>query len=132
MFFFSVPGDFLPASQPHRDRSGSCRYRNARAGLFGRRVSSEFASLTPRPRKEAVDAQAKTGRKMTSCADQRGEVLLVRGQWPEFLQVHPGNDRTEFVVCNFVEKPKTQCLNDLFVNFASFSHHPELVPDIGA
>ncbi|GFW18873.1 transposable element Tc1 transposase [Trichonephila clavipes] len=103
----SVPEE-LPSTSNHRDRWELLQ--NIKRG-FWKKWSSEFISSL-QPRKKWQDAQPNL---------KEDDIVLIKeegppGTWPmaRVLQVHPGNDGLVRVA---TVKPKTQCLNDLFINF---------------
>ncbi|GFV40309.1 integrase catalytic domain-containing protein [Trichonephila clavipes] len=103
----SVPEE-LPSTSNHRDRWELLQ--NIKRG-FWKKWSSEFISSL-QPRKKWQDAQRNL---------KEDDIVLIKeegppGTWPmaRVLQVHPGNDGLVRVA---TVKTKTQCLNDLFINF---------------
>ncbi|GFV37143.1 hypothetical protein TNCV_1720651 [Trichonephila clavipes] len=108
----SVPEE-LPSTSNHRDRWELLQ--NIKRG-FWKKWSSEFISSL-QPRKKWQDAQPNL---------KEDDIVLIKeegppGTWPmaRVLQVHPGNDGLVRVA---TVKPKTQCLNDLFINFTNFPY----------
>ncbi|GFX98928.1 hypothetical protein TNCV_4301041 [Trichonephila clavipes] len=108
----SVPEE-LPSTSNHRDRWELLQ--NIKRG-FWKKWSSEFISSL-QPRKKWQDSQPNL---------KEDDIVLIKeegppGTWPmaRVLQVHPGNDGLVRVA---TVKPKTQCLNDLFINFTNFPY----------
>ncbi|GFS52442.1 integrase catalytic domain-containing protein [Trichonephila clavipes] len=108
---FGVPEE-LPSSSNHRDRWELLQ--NIKRG-FWKKWSSEFISSL-QPRKKWQDAQPNL---------KEDDIVLIKeegppGTWPmaRVLQV-PGNDGLVRVA---TVKTKTQCLNDLFINFTNFPY----------